>query len=161
MVHSAMPPDDFAAGRYEVAFFLRYCFASFPQIRLDKLNVVSRWHEANFLAFGLFRHRERRLARNFPHSALVEFAERKIGPRHLPLVQTKQKIGLILGPIHGAQQFVTPGKFIAANSGVVAGRQAVGSALARSHPQRVELPAVVAMSARNRGWPGEGLLTEW
>ena len=161
MVHSAMPPNDFAAGRYEVAFFLRHRFASFPQIRLDKLNVVSRWHEANFLAFRLFRHRQRRLARNFPHSALVEFAERKVGPRHLLLLQTKQKIGLILGPIHGAQQFVTPGKFIAANSGVVAGRQAVGSDLPRSHEQRIELHVVVAMSARNRGAPGEILLNEW
>ena len=66
------------------------------------------------------------------------------------LLEAEQEIGLILGVIQRAQQFVAPRDFVAANPGVVAGRQAVGADLARGHEQRIELHVVVAHRARNR-----------
>src|SRR6267378_3212731 len=145
--------EEYLAGRTPIP-----CTHCNNHVKFDPLLVTSRQIGADRLATGHYaRIRRNEITGRYELLRAVDGAK----DQTYFLFGLKQKIRLILGPIHGAQQFVTPGNFISANPGIVAGRQAVGSDLARSHQQRIELHVVVAMSARNRGAPGEILLNEW
>ena len=99
-------------------------------------------------------------AGDFAHFLLGEFAEGKIGARELFLREAEKKIGLVLGFVDGAQEFVAAGFRIVANARVVAGGDAFGADLARGGEELIELHVIVAERAWNRRAAGEIIVDE-
>ena len=71
-----------------------------------KLHVISRGHKTDFLALGLLRDGHLQTPRDLADFVLGEFAEGKIGARELLLREAEEEIGLVLGFVDGAEQFV-------------------------------------------------------
>ena len=78
---------------------------------------------------------------------LGEFAEGKIGAGELLLREAEEKVGLVLGFVHGAEEFVAAGLRIVAHARVVAGGDALGADLARGDEELIELYVIVADGA--------------
>ena len=67
----------------------------------------------------------------------------------LLLRQAEEKIGLVLGFVHGAEKFVSAGLDVVAHAGVVAGGDAFCADLARGDEELIELHVIVAQGARD------------
>ena len=79
----------------------------------------------------------------------------------LPLRQSKQKIRLILGEIHGAQKIVPARLRVPLDASVVACGNARCADLPCRHLQLIEFHVIVAKRARNRGTARQIILHEW
>src|SRR5579859_898926 len=138
----AVRSDDFAGFRCQFPALL-------AQITPDEANVVARWHEADFLAFGLFCDGKLRATRDVAHFGFRQFAQRKAGAGELLLRQAEEEIGLILRFVGGAEKLVAARVWIPANASVMSGGQALGADLARGDEKLFELHVIITERARN------------
>src|SRR5580658_870611 len=149
LMQPGVAAENFAGRGDDVAGFLRQFTSLLVQIAFDELHVISRGDKTDFLAFGLFGDGHSQAARDFADLALGKFAEREIGVRELFLRETEEEIGLVLGFVHGAEEFVAAGLRVVAHAGVMAGGDAFGADLSRGDEELIELHVVVTHGARD------------
>src|ERR1700675_3483444 len=123
------PAENLAGCGDDVTGVFRKFLSLLLQISFDKTDVIPGWHKANFLALGLPGHGNLQTVRNFAYFAFGKLAEGKIGARKLVLGQAEEEIGLVLGFVQGAQEFVTPGRRIMTNARVMSRGDAIGANL--------------------------------
>src|ERR1700683_4190093 len=145
-----VPAANFAGWGYDISCVLRKFLSLLVQISFDKANVIPRGYKTNFLALGLSGYGNLQPMRDVADFALGKLPERKIGARKLFLGETEKKIGLVLGFVDGAQEFVTSGGGIVTDARVVSGGDAFGANLASGDEQLIELHVIVAERAWNR-----------
>src|SRR5579864_704262 len=110
-------------------------------------------HEANVLAVGLLRDRQREACCECAGFILTEFAERETQEVELLARRAIKEIALVATGISGAMQLRSVGANDAPR--IMAGGQRAGAQVARHRQQIAELHRLVAADARHRRRAGE------
>src|SRR5487761_136041 len=123
-----------------------------PQL-CNECVIASARHEADVLAVGLLRHRQRKARRQRAGFIFAQFAEREAQEIELLARRAIEEIALVAAGIGGAVQLRPGGAVDAAR--IVAGRERVRAEVARDGEQIVELHRFVAANARHRRLAGD------
>src|SRR5207237_734988 len=122
--------------------------AGFRAQSLDDRRIRPLRHEADVLAVGLGRDRQREIARQPAGLVLRQTAQRKAQEIELAAAGAIKKVALVAARIGGTMQFrpIRPGDA----ARVMPGRQRAGAELPRGPQQIAKLDALVAADARDR-----------
>src|SRR5271156_2252006 len=134
-MQAVMSAENLAGRGDDVTRIFREFLSLLVQISFNKADVISGGHKTNFLALGLSGHRNLEAVRDVADFVFGKLAEGEICARELFLSETEKKISLVLGFVHGAQEFVTSGGGIVTDARVVSRGAAFCANLASSAQQ--------------------------
>ncbi len=157
MMHALVLAQRAAVARDDRAARVWRLHAGLLHVRAQERRVIAVGNETDFLAVALFSHRQVEGPRQLAHRGLGHLAQRKQRARELRLGEAEQKIGLILGGIHRAQQLVPAARVIIADAGIVPGSHLPGPHRIGHLEETVELDVVVTERARDGRAAGQVL----
>src|SRR5271168_1473440 len=118
-MQAVMSAENLAGCGDDVTRLFREFLSLLVQISFDKADIISGGHKTNFLTLGLSGDGNLQPVCDVSHFIFGKLAEGEIGARKLFLRETEKKISLVLGFVHGAQEFVTSGGRIVTDARVV------------------------------------------
>ena len=143
-------------GSHHLAVYVQIlsCRIGFAGVAGEKSGVVPIGNKADILAVVLAGVDEALLLGNLPDFFFGQVPQRELNVGHLILIQTGQKIGLILGSIFGLAQQIPAGFFVLANPGIVPGYHIVTAQNPGPIQQSLELQVPVAVNTGVGGQTG-------